>query len=239
MFYWRETVRSVELAVTDRVGGVSQAPYDSLNLALHVGDDPDAVTRNRGRVAQALEVPDERLVFMDQCHGGEVAVVSSRPDVPPAVDALVTADSDLALVAMVADCVPVLLWDDDTGVIAAAHAGRPGLLAGVVPATIETMRGLGARSPAAVVGPAVCGRCYEVPAPMRDAAAAVLPEASTVSWTGTPAIDVAAGVVTQLRAAGVAVRWVAGCSREDERLYSHRRSGVTGRFGGVILRRST
>ena len=82
----------------------------------------------------------------------------------------------------------------------------------------------------------VCGRCYEVPAEMRDLAAGVQPVSATVSWTGTPAIDVAAGVVAQLRDAGVEVRWVPGCSRERDDLYSYRRNGPTGRFAGVVAR---
>ena len=88
----------------------------------------------------------------------------------------------------------------------------------------------------AVVGPSVCGRCYEVPAAMRDTAAGVEPVSATVSWTGTPAIDVAAGVVAQLRAGGAEVRWVPGCSRERDDLYSYRRDGRTGRFAGVVAR---
>ena len=108
---------------------------------------------------------------------------------------------------------------------------------GVVPEAISAMRALGATQIAAVVGPSVCGRCYEVPLEMREAAASVSPEARAVSWTGTPAIDVAAGVVAQLRAAGVEeLTWVAGCTREDESLFSYRRDGTTGRFAGVILR---
>jgi len=96
------------------------------------------------------------------------------------------------------------------------------------------MREAGAHAITAVVGPSVCARCYEVPAEMRDAAAAVAPESAAVSWTGTPAIDVAAGVVAQLRANDVAVHWVPGCAREDERLFSYRRDGTTGRFAGVV-----
>ena len=99
------------------------------------------------------------------------------------------------------------------------------------------MQDLGAMRISAVVGPSVCGRCYEVPFAMREEAAAVSPESRAVSWTGTPSIDVAAGVVAQLRAAGVHdVTWVKGCAREEPSLYSYRRDGTTGRFAGVIVR---
>jgi copper oxidase (laccase) domain-containing protein len=104
----------------------------------------------------------------------------------------------------------------------------------VVDEAVSRMRDLGARSITSVVGPSICGRCYEVPEELRSQAAAVSPVSATVSWTGTPAVDVAAGVVSQLVAQGVAVRWVAGCAREDARLYSYRRDGRTGRFAGIV-----
>src|SRR5690606_21464239 len=105
---------------------------------------------------------------------------------------------------------------------------------GVVPATLAKMQELGARQREAVVGPSVCARCYEVPAEMRDAAASVEPVSAGVSWTGTPAVDVAAGVVAQLTRENVSVRWLPGCTRENPDLYSYRRDGQTGRFAGIV-----
>jgi len=109
---------------------------------------------------------------------------------------------------------------------------------GVVGQVVSTMRDLGAQSISAVVGPSVCSRCYEVPLALREEAASVTPESMAVSWTGTPAIDVAGGVVAQLHDLHVDISWVAGCAREDLRLFSHRRDGVTGRFGGFIVRKA-
>ena len=239
MFFWQRRYGPVAVAVTERAGGVSAGPYAALNLGAHVGDDPGDVTANRARLAAALDVVPGQLVVMDQCHGAQVAVVDAAPQHPPRADALVTTTPDLALLALVADCTPVLLWDEDGPAIAAVHAGRPGLVAGVVPAAVSTLRDLGARRLRAIVGPAVCGRCYEVPADMCTTAASLVPAARTVTWAGTPALDIAAGVVAQLDSMGVELaHWVCGCAREDERLFSHRRSGVTGRFAGVILRRS-
>ena len=238
MFYWRDSSGGVTVAVTDREGGGSTGPYAGLNLAAHVGDDPEAVRRNRDLLVGALGDGCAGLVLMDQCHGAGVAVVESVPPSPPAVDALVSTTPGLALVALVADCTPVLLADPDAGVVAAVHAGRPGLIAGVVPAAVAAMRDLGATEISAVVGPSVCPRCYEVPAELRELAAAVAPESRSVSWTGTPAIDVAAGVVAQLVADDVRVRWVPGCAREDERLYSYRRDGRTGRYAGLVMRQA-
>ena len=216
-------------AVTDRSDGVSRGGHRGLNLGAHVGDEPDAVAANRLRLTERLGRP---VVYMAQCHGAEVAVVDGVPDVAPVCDAVVTRSTEVALAVLVADCVPVLL--SGGGVIAAVHSGRPGLVAGVVPRTLAVMRALGADEVDAVVGPSVCGRCYEVPADMRDTAARVEPVSATVSWSGTPAIDVAAGVVAQLRAHGVEVRWVPGCTRERDDLYSYRRDGRTGRFAGVV-----
>lgn len=236
MFYWRGESGPVTVAFTDRHDGSSAAPFDSLNLGGHVGDDPAAVEANRSAVAGSLGLQRDRLLFMRQCHGNEVAVVDGPWDgrEVPAVDGLVTRTPGLGLAALVADCTPVLLADPHRGVVGAVHAGRPGMVERVVDAAVSAMRDLGARDITATVGPSVCGRCYEVPAEMRDAAATVSPESSTVSWTGTPAIDVAAGVVTQLRANGVAVQWIPGCAREERTLFSHRRDGVTGRFAGVV-----
>jgi YfiH family protein len=215
------------------------------NLAGHVGDDQATVAANRRRLADVNGLAAERVVWMDQVHGSTVAVVdattpeSSSPlgRTVPATDALVTADPSTALAVLVADCVPVLLADDTAGVIGAAHAGRRGLHHGVVPATVERMVALGARTDRLTVrlGPAVCGLCYEVPADMRDEVASVVPAAAATTRQGTPALDIRAGLVEQLERIGVSTPIVsATCTVEDEEFYSYRRDGVTGRFAGVI-----
>jgi copper oxidase (laccase) domain-containing protein len=108
------------------------------------------------------------------------------------------------------------------------------MISGVVGRTVDTMTELGERSIRAAVGPSVCGRCYEVPEAMRAQAAKISPASVTTSWQGTPAIDVAAGVVEQLRARSIAVQWISGCSRESAELFSYRRQHRTGRFAGVV-----
>lgn len=236
MLSWREDDGEVTLAFTDRGDGRSEGPYAGLNLGSHVGDRLEDVRANRDAVARALGVTS--VVYMNQVHGAEVAQVDQGSvDHPPTADAMVTTEADLALAVLVADCTPVLLKDERAGVVAVAHAGRPGMMAGVIPAVIGAMRDLGAREIEATVGPSVCGRCYEVPEQMRAEAASVSPAASAVTWIGTPAIDVAAGVVEQLHAGAVPVTWVPGCTRERDDLYSYRRDGVTGRTAGVIVRR--
>ncbi|MFF5443624.1 peptidoglycan editing factor PgeF [Streptomyces sp. NPDC012888] len=227
-------------AFTDRWGGVSAVPYEELNLGGAVGDDPAAVRRNRSLAAERLGIDPARVVWMNQVHGRDVAVVDgpwgdSRE--VPAVDAVVTARRGPALAVLTADCVPVLLADPVAGVAAAAHAGRPGLVAGVVPAAVEAMAALGA-DPARLVartGPAVCGRCYEVPAGMRDEVAEAVPAAyGETSW-GTPAVDVVAGVHAQLAALGVTdVRASGTCTLESPDHFSYRRDRVTGRLAGYV-----
>jgi purine-nucleoside/S-methyl-5'-thioadenosine phosphorylase / adenosine deaminase len=233
-----ETASGAHFAFTDRWGGVSAAPRDSLNLGGSVGDDSAAVLRNRELAAGALGIDPARVVWMSQVHGRDVAVVDGpwRGEAPPA-DAVVTARRGLPLAVLTADCTPVLLADPVAGVAAAAHAGRPGLVAGVVPAALEAMVRLGAE-PARIlarIGPAVCGRCYEVPEAMRADVAAVVPEAhATTSW-GTPAVDVAAGVRAQLAAGGVPVPEASSvCTLESQDHFSYRRDKRTGRLAGYV-----
>lgn len=236
MFWYRHDRPRVRVGFTDRGGGVSRGDFEGLNLGGAVGDDPAAVSANRAEVASAFGVTPDRLVLMRQVHGSDVHVVDGPwpADVPPG-DGVVTTVPGLLLGVLVADCVPVVLVDDTAAVAGAAHAGRQGLVDGVIPATVSAMRDLGATSIRAVVGPSICGRCYEVEPGLRDEAHAIAPAAAAVSWTGTAAIDVAAGVVTQLGDAGIPVTWLPGCTRESARLYSYRRQPRTGRFGGFVM----
>lgn len=227
---WDRRDGGVVRVVTHRLGGTSRGVYDGLNLGVHVGDDLADVQRNRQVVEEAVGMP---VAYMDQVHGADVVEVRDAASVPTC-DAVVTTTPGLALAVLVADCTPVLLVDPEAGVVGAAHAGRPGMLARVVPAAVEAMRDLGARRIEATVGPSVCARCYEVPEDMRADAARQNPAAFATTWQGTPAIDVAAGVVEQLVALGVDVTWLPGCTREDPTLYSYRRDGQTGRFAGVV-----
>lgn len=224
--------------VTDRRGGRSVSPYDSFNLGDHVGDDPAAVAANRARVAAGLGVGEDRLVWMDQVHGRGVAVVDGAQEGPlPGTDAVVTATPGLVLCVLVADCVPVLLTDPVAGVVAAVHAGRKGVQQGVLPVALSAMAGLGARARhvTALLGPAVCGACYEVPAAMQAEVAAVAPAAAVRTRVGTAGLDLRAGLAEILARAGVAeVAHDPRCTAEDPNLFSYRRDGVTGRQAGLV-----
>jgi YfiH family protein len=174
---------------------------------------------------------------MRQVHGAEVVVVGPQhPPETPTCDALVTATPGMILAARAADCVPVLLADPDRNLVGAVHAGRRGVVAAVVPRAVTALRGLGAERLVAWIGPAACGRCYEVPEAMREEVAAVVPETfSETSW-GTPALDLVAGVRAQLRDSGAdELVEVGRCTIEDTDLYSHRRqAGSAGRQAGLI-----
>lgn len=226
-------------AFTDRWGGVSAAPYEELNLGGAVGDDPGTVTANREIAAKSLGLDPGDVVWMNQVHGSDVAVVDGpwRDRPVPQVDAIVTARRGLALAVLTADCVPVLLADPVAGIAAAAHAGRPGMIAGVVPAALRAMTELGA-DPARIVartGPAVCGRCYEVPDAMRAEVAAEEPTAYAETSWGTPAVDVAAGVHAQLARLGVHDRAQSPvCTLESGDHFSYRRDRTTGRLAGYV-----
>jgi polyphenol oxidase len=232
-------VSGAHFAFTDRWGGVSAAPYDELNLGGAVGDDPQAVLTNRELAAKVLRLDPAAVVWMNQVHGRDVAVVDGpwTGEETPAVDAVVTTRRGLPLAVLTADCTPVLLADPVAGVAGAAHAGRPGLVAGVVPAVVGAMTARGA-DPARIVartGPAVCGRCYEVPAAMRASVAETVPEAwAETSW-GTPAVDVAAGVRAQLARAGVEMDGQSHvCTLESVDHFSYRRERTTGRLASYV-----
>lgn len=233
---------------TTRDGGVSGPPWATLNVGTAVGDDAVHVSSNRSRIDA---VAGARVTFVSQVHGRAVAVVpgSRGQDGLPAApldasteaDALVSTLVDAPVGVYVADCVPVLLADPSSGVVAAVHAGRPGVELGVVGEAVRAMVAAGAEpaSVRAAVGPSVCGLCYEVPAEMRERVADVVPATwSTTSW-GTPGLDLPRGVLAQLAESGVTQTvHVERCTRTDHVFFSHRRSSAeglaTGRFAGVV-----
>jgi hypothetical protein len=235
LFAHRLTLDPVELAFTDRFGGVSASPYDALNLARTGGDDPDSIREN-WRLVLAEVAPDgATLCDMEQVHGAEVALADPASTTAPVADAIVTDRSDVVLAVRVADCVPVLLADPAAGVVGAAHAGRLGVEKDVVTATVTRMRDLGATDITAWVGPHVCGGCYEVPLEMHEAMVQVEPTTRATTTWGTPSVDLGAGVRAQLERAGVKVELLGPCTLESADLYSHRRDGAgAGRLAGLI-----
>ncbi|TWP50262.1 peptidoglycan editing factor PgeF [Lentzea tibetensis] len=228
----------IRRVVTTREGGVSKAPYESFNLGDHVGDDPAAVEANRARLAEGIGLTPDRLVWMEQVHGRTVGVVDGPVGEPlEATDAVVTKQPGLGLVVLTADCVPVLLGDAEAGVIAAVHAGRVGARVGVIIETLKTMLAQGARLDRieVLLGPSVCGECYEVPAEMRADVEKHLPGSAAKSRKGTPSLDLRAGLWQQLADAGVGKIGIdPRCTFEESGLFSHRRENPTGRLAAVI-----
>jgi YfiH family protein len=230
---------------TTRAGGTSVAPWESLNLALHVHDDLEHVAANRGLLAGRVGAP---VRFARQVHGTRTLTLEGAGDDDPlrgdlgqddgGYDGLVAAVPGIPVGVLVADCVPVLLADRGAGVVATAHAGRAGLLGGVLEAVVAAMAARGARRGRirAVLGPSAGACCYEVPRTMQDAACAVVPAVRATTRSGTPALDLRAGCRALLATAGVeAVTELGGCTIDDESLFSYRRAPVTGRFAGVVM----
>ncbi|HEX8008378.1 MAG TPA: peptidoglycan editing factor PgeF [Trebonia sp.] len=171
----------LDASVTTRNGGVSAGPYASLNLGLHVGDEDKAVLENRRRVAEALGAEPGDFVFCNQAHGRGLRVVSSEDrgrgslslaDAIGDTDALVTAEPGVVLVVMVADCVPIVVYDPVAHVLACVHAGWRGTVARVSEAAVAAMRALGAspENMIAGLGPAISPDRYQVGEDVAEAA---------------------------------------------------------------------
>lgn len=225
-------------AFTTREGGVSLAPYESLNLAYHVGDDPLHVTQNHHRLAKALGY--ERLVYMRQIHSDAVhVVVDDDFDHPPQCDALITDSIGVALMIMSADCVPIILYDPVRHVAAVVHAGREGAFKNIIARTIETMRERFTCKPSeliAALGPSIGVCCYEVGLEHIQRAKELGYGAMTQEREGKQFLHVSAIVTAQLRSCGVErIEEIGLCSAcHSDTLFSYRADGVTGRIGGVV-----
>lgn len=209
---------------TDRRGGVSLGVYESLNLALHVGDDPVTVAANRSLIGPAQ--------FMNQVHGDEIVIVESITDQTPTCDGLITTKSNLALAVMVADCIPLLLVSKEA--VGAIHVGRAGLVNQIALKAIATMRSLGAIDIHAILGPSICGACYEVPFEMQQDVVEQHPRAFATTRKGTPGLDLPKALIADLLSAGVSYEASTICTMENELYFSHRRQNPTGRFAGVV-----
>ena len=209
---------------TDRRKGSSLGVYDSLNFGFHVGDDPVAVAANRALLGNTQ--------FMNQVHGNDVVVIDQVLDHEPTCDALITTSAGVALAVMVADCIPLLLISEK--VVAAVHVGRAGLVNKVAIKAVEQMRVLGASDIHAILGPSICGKCYEVPLSMQQEVVATHPASLSTTYQGTPALDLPAGLIGELIAQGLTYEASPICTQEDPLYFSHRRDNPTGRFAGVV-----
>ncbi len=225
----------VRAAQSLRLGGVSQGPFEALNLGAHVGDAPEAVAENRSRLRRVLDLPAEPL-WLEQVHG--IEVIDADSDVSRRADAVVTAQSATVCVIQTADCLPVLFADSKASRVAAAHAGWRGLAAGVLEATVQAMD-RPAESLIAWFGPAIGVEAFEVGSEVRDAfvahddaaAAAFAPNAR-----GRWQADIYLLARQRLAAIGVDRIYGGGwCTYLDsKRFFSHRRDGRSGRMATLV-----
>jgi purine-nucleoside/S-methyl-5'-thioadenosine phosphorylase / adenosine deaminase len=250
LVHWDEAPEhGVEVAVTTRHGGVSAPPYDTLNLGLHVGDDPESVVLNRTRAAAAFGVGLDSLVFARQVHGTKAALVGradrgrgtrSEADAVAGTDVLVTETPGVTLAILVADCVPLALVDPEAGVLAAVHAGWRGTAAGAVGGALRAMAGCGARAGRvrAFLGPAVHPDRYQVSDEVRRALAEAVrpatpdPAVARPDGPGHWLVDLVAANRQQLREAGVRADHIveSGCTTADVAFFSDRARRPCGRF---------
>ena len=229
---------AVHAAFTLRGGGVSTAPYDSLNLGAHVGDSPDAVAENRRRVRAGLNLPAEPA-WLEQVHGTRVADLDAPGEAGAApADAVISRRAGRVCAVQVADCMPVLLAAGDGSAVAVAHAGWRGLAAGVLEATVAGL-GVAPRELIAWLGPAISARHFEVGGEVRAAFLDRDPGASaafTANARGRWQCDLAA--LARRRLAALGLREISGgtsCTYADPvRFFSFRRDGRCGRMAALI-----
>jgi polyphenol oxidase len=228
----------VRTLITTRSGGVSNAPYDSMNLGLRVGDDENAVRQNRARLRACL--PQEPR-WLKQVHGARVVAASEALQEPEADGCVARAAGEVCVV-LAADCLPVLLCDLEGQAVAAAHAGWRGLSAGVLEAAVAAMR-VPAASILAYLGPAIGPQAFEVGADVLDAFSrddpahtCFTPTAPSASGEAKWLADLPGLARRRLARAGVsAVFSDPSCTySEPARYYSHRRDRVSGRQGALI-----
>jgi len=248
-----QNVQSVTAAVSTRTGGVSCPPYQTLNLAYHVGDAPDAVTENRRRFCDALGVNLDSLVIAQQIHGDTIAVVDgsqagrgahSHEDAIPDTDGMITTSRSVALGVLTADCVPVMIFDPIAGAVGVAHAGWRGALSRIAAKAVLRMRDAFGTKPAdcmIALGPFIGSCCYEVG---EDVIAQFRHEFGPEPCVGENRLDLRRAVEIQLIDAGIEKHNISfvetghttSCTACNlDLLYSHRaENGCTGRMMSVI-----
>lgn len=222
---------------SDRSGGLSVAPFDSLNVATHVGDAPLAVAANRGIVAAKLSIQANAITWPGLVHGTDIGVITEPLSLFPNVDILVTSKSKRALATLGADCVPLLAVDPESGVALAAHIGWRGAADSIHESITTAIVSSGGKlsNTQVILGPAICGDCYTVDEERFDAVTSVLPASGVIREDGTKGIDLRIGLRESLRALGMKVSTVDVCTFESPLHFSHRRDGQTGRQVAIVV----
>jgi YfiH family protein len=218
-----------QILFTARHGGDSIGEFTSLNLGDHVGDESKAVANNRRILQKMLSRMEPR--FMNQVHGNDVVEVNEGSMNQVTADALITRQSGLPLAVLSADCLPILVMGEN--IVGAIHAGRKGILNGIIERTITKMRELGGKELSATIGPAICGGCYEVDIQMYLDAIEIDPNLATAPETH--GLDLKKAAAGQLHSQSVSVTDLEICTAHDPNYFSYRRDGVSGRSAGVIV----
>ena len=214
---------------TNRLGGVSNGKFSSLNLGDHVGDNPANVIKNREILAQNLGV--KKLKFMKQIHSDKVFLLENEEDELPECDAVITNLSDVGICVLVADCSPVVMIDEKRGVICVAHAGRAGVVLKICTKAFTLMSekfGSKADEISVFVGANIKGSCYEV---------GELDLGEFNAYKIGRNFDMNAALRDEFMALGVRnLNFSEACTHYDERYFSYRRDGVCGRFCGFAVK---
>ena len=250
--------KEIEHFVSTRTGGFSEFPYNSLNLGLHVGDDPDKVLKNRRRLAEAIGIPLNQFTIARQIHSGNVRIVSDElrgsgsTDHENAIentDAMVTDTPGIFLIVLVADCVPMLFFDPTRRAVGVAHAGWRGTLQSVAANTVTTMEKAFGSSPANIVvgiGPSIGPCCFRVGPEVISQVESVLNGSNDYilneSKEGVGYLDLWKANLEGLLHAGIERKNIEIAERctchEPDLFFSYRnQKGDTGRFAaGITLR---
>lgn len=237
-------LRPVKHGFFTRKGGASSGLFSGLNCGRRSTDQAEMVVLNRGRVATAMGVPAGALATVKQVHSADVVTLTDDSDIPTVAnteaDGIVTARRGVALAVLTADCQPILLADPDAGVIGACHAGWRGALDGIIEATVQAMRALGATRIRAVIGPTISQRAYEVGPDFMDSFLADDPGHSRFfsgGPNGRPMFDLPSFGLMRLRDAGVDAEWSGHCTYSDpDKFFSYRRATHEGEadYGRLI-----
>jgi YfiH family protein len=229
--FGRVSIEGIQAVALSRSGGTSSPPFDSINLASYVGDSVEHVSAN---LAIACDLVSAREISVMNAEHGNIVRVVTEPGVALPGDGLITKQKGLALAALAADCVPFGLVDPVNGLIAVGHAGWRGVLANVMQALLDEFVANGAElnHTQAIIGPAICAKCYEVPAERIEHFRDVRPEAIA----SPRKLDLTAGVKSVLSTQVKTIHEISGCTFESSNLFSYRRAAgePTGRGGLVI-----
>jgi len=242
-------IAGLQHAITTRSGGISQGGYAGLNLGYHVGDEAEAVTRNRRALANAAGYDATGAVAAQQVHGARSHVVTAEnagcgaldwQSAIPGTDALIVCDSQIPVMILVADCAPLLLVDARQHVLAVIHAGWRGAVEGVASKTVDRMHqefGCDVEQMRVGIGPCLCAECFEIGEEVAESAQVLAPD-SVLSRAPKPHLDLRLLLQRDLGNAGIAegnIETMGQCPRcENATFFSHRgQGGTAGRFGVV------